>query len=93
MQVFFSPEPIGLTHDAVLARMQQHSPPIVWYRERIVLHHQITPEAVEYFIDQVRRMREEREAEGPVVNKEAEKTLEEDFKSEGKLRRKAMLGY
>lgn len=91
--VFYDPKPLGLTIDAVMSRLQQHDPPILAFRERIVLHHQTSPQAVEDFIHIVREMKEEREANGHIVNKLEESKLQEGFKSEGKLRRKVALGY
>jgi threonine aldolase len=76
-----------------MSRLQQQEPPILLFRERIVIHHQISPQAVEDFIHTVREMKEEREASGLIVNKLEEGKLKEDFKSEGKLRRKVALGY
>ena len=93
MQVFYDPKPLGLTIDAVMSRLQQHDPPILVFRERIVVHHQISPQAVEDFIHVIREMRQEREASGHVVNKIEEGKLKEGFESEGKLRRKVALGY
>lgn len=90
-QVFFSPEPAGLKLDDVLARLQSRDVPITLFRERIVIHHQISPQAVEEFIDTVREMKEELKVNGEVDNEGVE--LKEGFREEGGLRRKAVLGY
>lgn len=76
-----------------MSRLQQHEPPILLFRERIVIHHQTSPQAVEDFIHIVREMKEEREASGQIVNKLEESKLKEGYKSEGALRRKVALGY
>jgi threonine aldolase len=71
--------------------------PISIMFERLVIHHQITPAAVEDFIAVIRELRDEvRAGRGDEVAAEAEKLDGEQLeveKSEGKLRKQAALGY
>lgn len=57
--------------------------------ERIVLHHQINPEAVEEFIKVVGEMREEKRASGELDGVEQGDAWAE----EGQLRSEMALGY
>ena len=81
-----------------MARLKSLPQPITVMRERIVLHHQTSPQAVEDFIDCIKAMaseikqrngeaRKEMKAEGEKLD-ESEKMVEE-----GALRKKAVLGY
>lgn len=94
-QVFFSPAPLGLTIDAVIARMQALPNPISFMRERVVVHHQISPQAIEDFLTTMREMKEEVQAGGgPRLRQDGEQ-LDEGvkMKKEGELRIKAATGY
>ena len=64
-------------------------------RERVVIHHQISPQAVEDFLTTVREMKAEVEAGGgPQLRKEGEKLDDKvKMKKEGELRVKAATGY
>ena len=93
--MFFSPEPLGLTLDAVQARLAALDSPIFVMRERCVIHHQIDPQAVEDFIEVVQQMADEAQAgRKKQVNAEGEE-IGEDVKlvEEGELRKHAVLGY
>nr|XP_019049144.1 threonine aldolase [Kwoniella bestiolae CBS 10118]OCF28074.1 threonine aldolase [Kwoniella bestiolae CBS 10118] len=101
--VFFQPQAIGLPLDATMARLAALPNPIIVGRERCVVHHQITPEAIEDFIACVREMKEEKQAsgeipkEGEIGQGEREK-LESYNGPKGKttdavLRKQAALGY
>jgi hypothetical protein len=78
-----------------MARLKSLSPPIQTMRQRIVVHHQTAPEAVDELIACVREMKEEVEAgQKTKVNAEADQLSEEDkMKTEGKLRTRTVLGY
>ncbi|ORX34285.1 pyridoxal phosphate-dependent transferase [Kockovaella imperatae] len=93
--VFFSPLSIGLTLDSVSARLKSLPVPITMMRERLVLHHQTSPQAVEDFIACVAEMKAEVEdGKGAEVRKEGEQsTSDEKMVVEGKLRKQAVLGY
>lgn len=88
-QVFFDPAPIGLTLDSVMARLKALPEPILVMRERLVVHHQSSPQAVEDFIAVVAEMKKEREAGGHPEKEQVDDPMLE----EGKLRRQAALGY
>jgi uncharacterized protein YbcI len=67
-------------------------------RDRLVIHHQTSLQAVEDFISTVREMAEEVKAgKGEEVKMEGEEELSEGMKrvlrDEGKLRRQGALGY
>ncbi|RSH80143.1 Threonine aldolase [Saitozyma podzolica] len=87
--VFFDPAPIGLTLDSVMARLKALPEPILVMRERLVVHHQSSPQAVEDFIAVVAEMKKEREAGGHPEKEQVDDPMLE----EGKLRRQAALGY
>ncbi|OCF55539.1 threonine aldolase [Kwoniella mangroviensis CBS 10435] len=102
--VFFQPQAIGLPLDAVMARLAALPNPIIVGRERCVVHHQITPQAVEDFIACVREMREEKKANGQVeedgegIRRADKEKLEYYNEPKGKttdavLRKQAALGY
>lgn len=76
-----------------MARLQSLPQPINLMRQRIVVHHQISPQAIEELIDAVRAMRDEKAA-GQPVEKEADNLAEKDkLLDEAKLRKQAALGY
>ncbi|WVQ62276.1 uncharacterized protein L199_000415 [Kwoniella botswanensis] len=102
--VFFQPQAIGLPLDAVMARLAALPNPIIVGRERCVVHHQITPQAVEDFIACVREMREEKKENGQVqedgegIKGENKEKLDHYIEPKGKttdavLRKQAALGY
>ncbi|WRT64060.1 uncharacterized protein IL334_000988 [Kwoniella shivajii] len=100
--VFFQPQEIGLSLDATMARLAALPDPIIVGRERCVVHHQITPEAVEEFIACVAEMKKEKQANGDIqtngVGKEEKAKLDHYNKPNGKttdavLRKQAALGY
>jgi threonine aldolase len=94
-QVFFSPAPLGLSLDAVQAKLSALESPILVMRERCVIHHQIDPQAVEDFIGVVQQMADEvRAGRKKQLNAEG-KEIGEDIKlvEEGELRKHAVLGY
>jgi threonine aldolase len=93
--VFFDPTPIGLTADAVLARMQDLPIPISFMGGRIVVHHQISPEAVQVFLTTVKEMKEAVEAgKGEELRTEGE-NLDDSIKmpQASVLRMRAAVGY
>jgi threonine aldolase len=72
-----------------VARLKALPDPILVMRERCVIHHQTSPQAVKDFIDCVTAMKAEKEAGG-----HPEKDQTNDYMlEEGKLRRQAALGY
>ena len=76
-----------------MARLKSLPNPIILMRERCVVHHQTSPQAVEDFIDTIREMKQER-AEGQHPEKEGERLSEaERMIPEARLRRQAALGY
>ncbi|KAK1928027.1 putative threonine aldolase [Papiliotrema laurentii] len=95
--VFFNADRLGVPFEAIKARMEALPNPISIMFERLVIHHQITPAAVEDFIAVIRELRDEvRAGRGDEVAAEAEKLDGEQLeveKSEGKLRKQAALGY
>lgn len=93
--VFFSPAPLGLTIDAVLARMSELPTPIQFMRERIVVHHQISPQAVEDLLAAMRQLKEEALAGNAGQLRAEGEQLDEGIKmkKEGELRIKAATGY
>lgn len=75
--------------------MQALPNPISFMRERVVVHHQISPQAVEDFLATMREMKEEVQAgQGARLRQEGEE-LDEGvkMKKEGELRIKAATGY
>ncbi|WVQ85408.1 hypothetical protein IAT38_007573 [Cryptococcus sp. DSM 104549] len=103
--VFFQPKPIGLQLDAVMARLAALPDPIIVGRERCVLHHQTSPQAVEDFIATIAEMKKEKEESGELkkgeVDGESKAKLEQFVGAEGEkgkttganLRKQAALGY
>nr|XP_031861296.1 uncharacterized protein CI109_003268 [Kwoniella shandongensis]KAA5528368.1 hypothetical protein CI109_003268 [Kwoniella shandongensis] len=106
--VFFNSKNMGLPLDAVMARLAALPDPIIVGRERCVLHHQISPEAVEDFIATVAEMKKEKEESGQlkkdVLDQDAKDKLyrfvgpegdkEDKAKvSEADLRKQGALGY
>ncbi|WWC58560.1 uncharacterized protein I303_101103 [Kwoniella dejecticola CBS 10117] len=102
--VFFQPQQIGLSLDAVTARLAALPNPIIVGRERCVVHHQITPQAIEDFIACIAEMKKEKEANGQVENGEGrigdkeQQKLDNYNQPKGKttdavLRKQAALGY
>ncbi|KAK8865847.1 hypothetical protein IAR55_000995 [Kwoniella newhampshirensis] len=101
--VFFNPKSIGLPLDAVMTRAAALPDPIILGRERLVLHHQISPEAIESLIACVAELKKEKEENGEL--KEAEMTKqakervhvfagrEKEETNEADLRKQAALGY
>ena len=76
-----------------MARLKSLPKPIILMRERIVIHHQISPQAVEDLIDTVREMKEEKQV-GQHPEREGEKLKEaERMIPEARLRKQAVLGY
>ena len=93
IQVFFDPVPIGLTIDSIMARLKSLPIPIQIMRERLVVHHQTSAQAVQEFVDAVREMKEEKMA-GQHPEKEGERLREEErMIPEANLRKQAALGY
>ncbi|OCF32788.1 threonine aldolase [Kwoniella heveanensis CBS 569] len=102
--VFFQPQKIGLSLDAVMARLAALPDPIIVGRERCVLHHQTSPQAVEDFIACVRDMKEALQANGKgsvdkgQVNGDEKEKIDKYTQPKGKtteaeLRKQAALGY
>ncbi|WVF70878.1 hypothetical protein IAT40_005672 [Kwoniella sp. CBS 6097] len=102
--VFFQPKKIGLSLDAVMARLAALPDPIIVGRERCVLHHQTSPQAVEDFIACVRDMKEELQANGNGSLEKSHVGGDERAKidkytqpkgktTEAELRKQAALGY
>lgn len=75
--------------------MQALPIPITFMRERIVIHHQISPQAVEDLLSTMREMKAEVEAGGGhKLIKEGEELNEKlKMKKDGALRVKAATGY
>jgi hypothetical protein len=71
-----------------MARLKALPEPILVMRERLVVHHQSSPQAVEDFIAVVAEMKKEREAGGHPEKEQVDDPMLE----EGKLRRQAALG-
>ena len=91
--MFFDPTPLGLTLDAVMARLKALPQPVLVMRERCVLHHQTSPQAVEDFVQCVREMKEEKAAGGHPEKEGEELSNGERMLDEAKLRKQAVLGY
>ncbi|WVR05811.1 hypothetical protein IAU60_002836 [Kwoniella sp. DSM 27419] len=103
--VFFQPQAIGLSLDAVTARLAALPDPIVIGRERCVIHHQTSPQAVEDFIACVAEMKKELEQTGSAEGVDLDdlaadpKAKLEKFNepkgqtTETVLRKQAVLGY
>ena len=93
--MFFSPTPLGIDLDSVKARLKGLPAPITVMRERCVVHHQTSPQAVEDFIACIAEMKKEVEAgKGEKLKKEGEKLSDgEKMVEESKLRKQAVLGY
>jgi threonine aldolase len=75
--------------------MQDLPVPIAFMGERVVVHHQISPEAIEVFLNTVKEMKGEVEAgRGGELRKEGEK-LDDGIKmkKDAELRVKAATGY
>jgi threonine aldolase len=76
-----------------MARLKALPKPIILMRERIVVHHQTSPQAVEDLIDTVREMKDERDA-GQRPERAGEGLREEErMIGTAKLRKQAALGY
>lgn len=86
---------MGVSVDAVTARLATLSPPVRILRNRCVIHHQTDPQAIEEFIDTVRIMKKEVSAGKADKLNEAGERLPEDIKAEdaSTLRKQAALGY
>jgi threonine aldolase len=83
--VFFDPSPLGFTDADVHARLLALENPISGgMGPRVVIHHQINPEAVEEFISVVHDMKKEK---GVHVEEG------DPWEEEGKLRKNIALGY
>jgi threonine aldolase len=72
--------------------------PLHTMRDRLVIHHQTSPQAVEDFIAVIKAMAEEvKDGKGKEIQQEGEEVLSEGMKrvlrDEGKLRREGALGY
>ncbi|WVQ71235.1 hypothetical protein IAR50_000760 [Cryptococcus sp. DSM 104548] len=102
--VFFQAKTLGLPLESVKARLAALPNPITIGRERIVLHHQITSEAVEDFITCVAEMKKEKLESGEIsqteIDERAKQMAERYATPEGEgntskteLRRRAALGY
>ncbi|WWC86163.1 uncharacterized protein L201_001036 [Kwoniella dendrophila CBS 6074] len=100
--VFFQPDKIGLSLDSVSERLASLPKPIIVGRERVVVHHQITPEAIEDFIKCVKEMKDELKSNGQLeendINGEAQDKLDDWNKPKGEttdavLRKQAAFGY
>ncbi|OXG86691.1 threonine aldolase [Cryptococcus neoformans var. grubii Br795] len=102
--VFFQPKPIGLPLDAVMARLAALPDPIIIGGQRCVVHHQISPQAIEDFIGCVAEMKREKEENGEykvtALRQEEKDKLSrfvspeiKNTTSEAGLRTKAALGY
>lgn len=76
-----------------MARLKSLPKPIILMRERCVVHHQTSPQAVEELIDCVREMKEDKMA-GEHPEKAGEGLKEEErMIPEARLRKQAALGY
>ena len=79
--------------DAIVARLGALPQPIKFMRERIVVHHQISPDAIEEFITCIADMKREKEAGGHPEKDAAKSGDDEGKKTEAALRRQGALGY
>jgi threonine aldolase len=85
--VFFDPSRLGFTAADVHARLLQLPNPLIGgMAERVVVHHQINPQAVEDFIATVQEMKNEK---GLVSHG----TEGDAWAEEGQLRKEMALGY
>lgn len=91
--VFYNPTPLGLTLDSVMARLKSLPIPITVMRERCVVHHQTSPQAVEDFIDTVREMKAEKDIGGHPEKEGERLSRGERMVGAAKLRKEAALGY
>ena len=75
--------------------MQALPTPISFMRERVVVHHQISPQAVEDLLTTMREMKAEVEAGGgPKLRAKGEQLDDKvKMKKDGELRIKAATGY
>jgi len=76
-----------------MARLKALPQPIILMRQRCVIHHQTSPQAVEDFIDTVREMKEEKEAGGHPEKAGKDLADSERMIPAAKLRKEAALGY
>lgn len=83
--------------DAISMRLKTLPDPITILRERLVIHHQTSPLAVEDFINCVREMKAELEEVGKGAVNEIGKGMDEGERKvrveEGDLRKEGVLGY
>ena len=93
LQVFYNPTPLGLTLDSIMARLKSLPIPITVMRERCVVHHQTSPQAVEDFIDTVREMKAEKDIGGHPEKEGERLSRGERMVGAAKLRKEAALGY
>lgn len=91
--MFYDPEPLGLTIDAIMARCASLPDPIHATGKRLVIHHQTSPALIDDFVDVIRKMAEEKR-QGKDVNEEGEGLTDEQRDVPGRdLRLKAATGY